>query len=61
MTLAAPPRLRVRGRHLSLKRAFTNLVWNAVRLSYAQIWRSDEFDAQKTHDKFGSLTLAVRF
>jgi len=31
VTLAAPSRLRFRGRHLSLKRAITNLVWNAVR------------------------------
>ncbi|AOO82242.1 ATP-binding protein [Bosea vaviloviae] len=31
VALVAPPRLRVSGRHLSLKRAFTNLIWNAVR------------------------------
>jgi len=31
VALATPPRLRVSGRHLSLKRAFTNLIWNAVR------------------------------
>lgn len=31
VALVAPPRLRIRGRPLSLKRAFTNLIWNAVR------------------------------
>lgn len=31
VTLETPPRLRWRGRRLSLKRALTNLVWNAVR------------------------------
>lgn len=31
VVLVAPQRLLFTGRHLSLKRAFTNLIWNAVR------------------------------
>lgn len=33
--------------------------WGAVRVSYSQIWRGEEFKGQQGHTEFGSLSVTV--
>ncbi|WP_346797317.1 lipid A deacylase LpxR family protein [Halomonas sp. Bachu 37] len=35
--------------------------WEQWQLAYTAVWRTKEFDTQKEHDKFGSLTLSRHF
>ena len=36
------------------------LTWGEVRLSFTNIFRSDEFAEQKTSTEFGSISLSLR-
>ncbi|MEQ8234396.1 MAG: lipid A deacylase LpxR family protein [Gammaproteobacteria bacterium] len=38
-----------------------SVVWREFKLSYAQVFRSREFDGQERHHNFGSLTLSLAF
>ncbi len=37
------------------------LIWNRWQLAFANVWRSREFEGQREHDQFGSLTLSRAF
>jgi len=35
------------------------LTWSRWQLAFASVWRSREFQGQKEHDQFGSITLST--
>lgn len=37
------------------------LTWSTWQLTFASVWRTHEFEGQKGHDQFGSITLSYGF
>tara|TARA_Y100001934_G_C12207837_1_gene704510 strand:+ start:487 stop:618 length:132 start_codon:yes stop_codon:yes gene_type:complete len=38
-----------------------SVVWAAAKVSYAQVFRTREFDGQKRHHNFGSISVSFSF